>query len=99
MIAAAHPLDRAKLMRLGELMCDVSAGRLSTRAPLVPLVENLMVCLRDDCSAAGSELVVDRLLSIACAGLGADGNAAMAEGLILASSGYANRFGPCMGAA
>jgi hypothetical protein len=70
--AALHPLDRAKLRRLAEALCDISAGRLATRDPLLPLVERLMVCLRDDCSADGAERLADRLLSVAEHRLGAD---------------------------
>jgi hypothetical protein len=78
---AIHPLDRPKFRRLGEMLFDISAGRLTSRDDILPLVETLMVCTRPDCSAAGAELVVDRLLAIADHRLGAHGmaEAAFAE--------------------
>jgi hypothetical protein len=81
MIETAHPSDGPKLRRLAELLCDFSAGRPAPREPLLPLVENLMVCCRDDCSADGAEGGLDRLLGIADHRLGRDrvAEAAMAE--------------------
>jgi hypothetical protein len=80
---APHPLDRPKLRKLGEALCDISAGRLSTRDTLLPMTETLMVCLRDDCSAAGAEGAVDRLLAVADDRLGADAMAEAAAEIIV----------------
>ena len=79
--AAIHPLDRPKLRRLGEMLCDISAGELTTRDASRAMARVLMVCIRSDCSAVGAEGVVDRLLAIADDRLGADGmaEAAFAE--------------------
>jgi hypothetical protein len=81
MIETAHPSDGTKHRRLAELLCDFSAGRPAPREPLLPLIESLMVCCRDDCCADGAEGVLDRLLGIADHRLGRDGmaEAAMAE--------------------
>jgi hypothetical protein len=98
MIAAAHPLDRAKLRHLGEMLVDISAGRLMTRDPLRSLVESLMASLRHDGSSAGAERVAERLISIASHRLGADIMAVMASGLIQASCGYATRAHAYVGA-
>jgi hypothetical protein len=96
--AALHPLDRPKLRRLAEALCDISAGRLATRDPLLPLTAELMVCLRDDCSAAGAERVVDRLLSVAEHRLGAAAMSDIAAIMILASSGHSAGLPTHMGA-
>lgn len=67
-----HPLDDEKLRHLGEMLCDISAGRLTTRDPVLALVQNLMVCTRPDCQAHGAESVVDRLFALADDRLGAE---------------------------
>lgn len=67
-----HPLDRPRPRWLGELMFEVSAGNLTTRDPILELVETLMMNTRDECSSDGAEGVVDRLLAIADHRLGAD---------------------------
>lgn len=76
-----HPCDVPKLRDLAEALCDISAGRLMTRQGLEPLVGELMVCIRPDCSAEGAGDVLDRLFAIADDRLGADGmaEAALAE--------------------
>jgi hypothetical protein len=56
MIETAHPSDGTKLRRLAELLCDFSAGRPAPREPLLPLIESLMVCCRDDCCADGARV-------------------------------------------
>lgn len=96
MIAAPiHPVDLPKLRRLGEMLWEISAGELTTRdattpdecrvnAAFGPLVKNLMVCTRDDCSAAEAESVIDRLLVIADHRLGADILAELALAELLA---------------
>lgn len=85
MIAAPiHPADLPKLRRLGEMLWEMSAGELTTRDALLPLVRNVMVCTRDDCSAAEAESVIDRLLVIADHRLGADILAELALAELLA---------------
>jgi hypothetical protein len=76
-----HPLDVPKIRELGEMLCDISAGWLTTRDPVLDMVRNLMVCTRPDCQSAGAEHVVDRLLAIADHRLGAEAmsEAAFAE--------------------
>ena len=81
---AAHPLDRQKLRELGEILCDLSAGRIQIdRKDLLARVTVLMVCMRDDCSSRGSGSVLDRILSIADHRLGADEIAVAAAAEIL----------------
>jgi hypothetical protein len=75
---AVHPLDREKLRELGEMLCDISAGWLTTRDPFLDMVRNLMVCTRPDCQSADAGHVVDRLLAIADHRLGAELMAAAA---------------------
>jgi hypothetical protein len=82
--AAVHPLDRPKLRRLGEMLCEVSAGELTTRAALLPLISNLMICRRDDCRAAEAGGVLDRLLALADHWYGADALGAAAPEIIVA---------------
>lgn len=82
--AAVHPLDREKLRRLGEMLCDISAGQLVTREGLEPIVAELMVCIRLDCSADGADDVLDRLFAIADDRLGVDEMAASAFAEIMA---------------
>jgi hypothetical protein len=90
-MTAAGPLDRDKLLRLGELMVAVADGSLKTRDPLMTRVRELMASLRG--SPAGAKRVVDRLLAIASAGLGPDGNALMGDLGIQCSVGLGNHMG------
>ena len=76
--------DHDKLRQLGERLWDISVGRLTTRGPLLSVVGELMVCVRDDCCADAAEEVVDRLLSLADDRLGAEALAEAALAEILA---------------
>ena len=84
-LGALHPCDIPKINRLGEALCNISAGRRLTREGLEPLVAELMVCIRPDCSADGSDGVLDRLLSIADHRLGAEEMAVAAFAEIMAA--------------
>ena len=53
-----HPLDRPRLRRLGELMFEVSAGNLTTRDPILELVETLMINLIDHALSAIRRAIV-----------------------------------------
>jgi len=76
-----HPLDRQKLRHIAEALCDISAGRRQTRDGLESQLAVLMVCIRPDCSAAGADGVLDRLLAVADHRLGAEemGSIVLAE--------------------
>ena len=63
-----HPPARAKLRRLGQMPCDISAGRLASRGPVSRLTSELMV----DKSAAGVDVAVGRLLALASDRLGVE---------------------------
>jgi hypothetical protein len=60
-----HPLDSRKLRDLAEDIFELCEGRPMTRKHLERQIVQLMVCLRADCSAIGSEGVLDDILASA----------------------------------
>lgn len=71
MIEVLHPLDRRKLRALAEALCDGDADRQDMAA----LLAEIMVCVSPDCSAAGADEVLARLLLMADGRLGAEATA------------------------
>lgn len=60
-----HPYDHDRLRRLGEALCDLSAGRPIKRKDIENRVALMMACVRSDSAATRLEAVVDRLLGLA----------------------------------
>jgi hypothetical protein len=91
--APLHPLDWEKLRRVGELLCDMSAGRVAqadAHRSLLWRTGELMMCVRGDCRTDGAEGVARRLAGLADWRFGSEGmmEAALTE-ILLGDAGGA----------